>query len=229
MLINQFPNKDQFFQMAEESKVIPVCVEMLADTETPVSLLRKRYKNKNPIFLFESVEGGERWGRYSFLGVSARIHILVYQKFIEIKENGFSKQILHNGDPLPILRNLMKRYRPAQIPELPRFWGGLVGYLTYEMVSFFESIPNLLTENKQQYGHHTREGIRYNASTDNSIERIKKMNANCIDANTRNSNTHRFCHSCGECWSMFTHEDKHRRGKNGRKHGKNPTNYLTNI
>jgi len=148
MLINQFPDKSQFLEMARESNVIPLCVEMLADTETPVSLLRKTYKNKKPIFLFESVEGGERWGRYSFLGISSRIRILVYQKFIEIIENNTIKHIPHNGDPLSILRNHMNGYRPAHLPGLPRFWGGMVGYLTYEMVSFFESTPNLLPESK---------------------------------------------------------------------------------
>jgi len=148
MLINEFPNIDQFRQMARENNVIPVCVEVLADTQTPVSLLRKFYENKNSVFLFESVEGGERWGRYSFLGVSARAHIRVYPEVIEINENGNVRQIAHNGNPLAELRNLMKQYHPAHVPELPRFWGGLVGYITYEMVSFFEKIPNMLPKNK---------------------------------------------------------------------------------
>ena len=134
MLINEFPDIDQFRQMASENNVIPVCVEVLADTQTPVSLLRKFYENKNSVFLFESVEGGERWGRYSFLGVSARAHIRVYPEVIEINENGNVRQIEHNGNPLAELRNLMKQYHPAHVPELPRFWGGLVGYITYEMV-----------------------------------------------------------------------------------------------
>ncbi len=148
MLINEFPNKDQFRRLAKQSNVIPICVEMLADTETPVSLLGKIYKNKGPVFLFESVEGGERWGRYSFLGVSARTHIRIYPQFVEVLDNSSRRQIPHEGDPLTILRNLMSKYRPAQLPGLPRFWGGMVGYLTYEMVSFFESIPNRLPENK---------------------------------------------------------------------------------
>ena len=148
MLINEFPDIDQFRQMASENNVIPVCVEVLADTQTPVSLLRKFYENKNSVFLFESVEGGERWGRYSFLGVSARAHIRVYPEVIEIDENGNVRQIEHNGNPLAELRNLMKQYHPAHVPELPRFWGGLVGYITYEMVSFFEKIPNMLPKNK---------------------------------------------------------------------------------
>ena len=148
MFINQFPDKDQFIQLASQNNVIPVCVEMLADTETPVSLLKKIYQKKGPVFLFESVEGGERWGRYSFLGVSARTHIRVFPQFVEVQENSSRRQIAHNGNPLTILRDLMDEFRPAQLPELPRFWGGMVGYLTYEMVSFFESIPNLLPAKK---------------------------------------------------------------------------------
>ena len=149
MLIKkQFPDKNQFKDMASQKNVIPVCVEILADTETPVSLLREFYKNHDPVFLFESVEGGERWGRYSFLSASARCHIRVYSKHVEIEENGHRKDCPHNGDPLSVLRDMMKQYRPAHFPGLPRFWGGMVGYLTYEMVSFFEAIPNQLPESK---------------------------------------------------------------------------------
>lgn len=148
MLINEFPDIDEFRNLAKQANVIPVCMEMLADTETPVSLLRKIYKNNPSAFLFESVEGGERWGRYSFLGVSARTHIRIFPQVVEVCENSSCSQIPHNGDPFAVIRSLMNRYQPAQVFGLPRFWGGLVGYLTYEMVSFFESIPNLLPENK---------------------------------------------------------------------------------
>ena len=86
MFINQFPDKDQFIQLASQNNVIPVCVEMLADTETPVSLLQKIYQKKGPVFLFESVEGGERWGRYSFIGVSARTHIRVFHNLWKSKK-----------------------------------------------------------------------------------------------------------------------------------------------
>jgi anthranilate synthase component 1 len=147
MLINEFPDIEQFRTLAKQANVIPVSAEMLADTETPVSLLKKIYKN-NASFLFESVEGGERWGRYSFLGVSARTNIRIFKQFVEICENSSCKNIAHNGDPLNILREIIGQYKPAQVPGLPRFWGGMVGYLTYEMVSFFECIPNLLPESK---------------------------------------------------------------------------------
>ena len=142
MLINQFPDKDQFRILAGQHNVIPVCVEILADTETPVSLLRKIYNNKGPVFLFESVEGGERWGRYSFLSASARFRIRIYSEFVEIQNKGYVNKIPHNGEPLTVLRDFMSRFNPADMPELPRFWGGMVGYLAYEMVSFIEAVPN---------------------------------------------------------------------------------------
>jgi len=148
MHISQFPDKEHFRLLAKNNNVIPVYTEILADTETPVTLLKKIYDNKGPVFLFESVEGGERWGRYSFIGASARSHIKIYTNEIEIRENSIPKNIPHGGRPLTILKELMAKYRTPEIPGLPRFWGGLVGYLTYEMVSFFENIPNKWPDDK---------------------------------------------------------------------------------
>ncbi len=148
MLIQRFPDKNRFLELSGTHNVIPVCAEILADTETPVSLLKKIYDGKGPAFLLESVEGGERWGRYSFLSTSARRHIRVYADHVAVQDNGIPMEIPHNRDPLPVLKELMSRYRPAPMPELPRFWGGMVGYMTYEMVSFFEAIPNLLPPDK---------------------------------------------------------------------------------
>ena len=104
MRLDQFPDRHEFCRMAETNNVIPVCAEILADTESPVSLLRKIYEDRGPAFLFESVEGGERWGRYSFLGTSARCHVRVYSKEVEITENGDTRRIAHQGDPLNVLR-----------------------------------------------------------------------------------------------------------------------------
>jgi len=148
MLLSQFPEASEFKKLAKRFNVIPVCVEILADTETPVSLLGKIYDGRKPAFLFESVEGGERWGRYSFLSTSIRSHVRIYPGEVEIEQDGQFQQIPHGGDPLSVLRTLMSRYRGAQVPGLPRFWGGLVGYMTYEMVSFFEAIPNRMPPEK---------------------------------------------------------------------------------
>jgi len=144
MILNRFPDKDRFIALATDANVIPVCTEVLADSDTPVSLLRKFYRPGGPAFLFESVEGGERWGRYSFLGISAHARIRVYADRVEIENSRETEQIPFTESPLPVLRAFMKRFSPAQISDLPRFWGGMVGYWTYEAVSFFEKIPNRL-------------------------------------------------------------------------------------
>jgi anthranilate synthase component I len=148
MRIRQFPNQNRFMALAKDHNVVPVCVEILADMETPVSLLTKLYRKQGPIFLLESVEGGEKWGRYSFLGTSARTSVKVFRESVQISTNGRTETIQHDNDPLAVLKSFLAQYKAAQLPELPRFWGGLVGYLTYEMVSFFERIPNLLPEQK---------------------------------------------------------------------------------
>lgn len=148
MLLRQFPDQNKFCSLFDQHNVVPLCREILADMDTPVTVLKKIYPENPPAFLFESVEGGERWGRYSFLSVSARTHIRIFKTHIEIARNNHRENIVHNNDPFPVLREFMKRYCPAVISDLPRFWGGLVGYLTYETVSFFEKIPSQLPEDK---------------------------------------------------------------------------------
>ncbi len=148
MLIRKFPDKQRFVELARDHNVVPVCVEILADMETPVSLLAKFYRKQGPIFLLESVEGGEKWGRFSFLGTSARTSVQVFKETVQVTTNGDTETIPHDNDPLNVLKSIMDRFHAAQLPELPRFWGGLVGYLTYEMVSFFERIPNRLPDDK---------------------------------------------------------------------------------
>ncbi len=142
MQLRQFPDKNRFFDLAKSANVVPVCAEILADTVTPVTLLKTFYDNGQPLFLLESVEGGERWGRYSFLGISTRYRVRVFSEHISIDGNHQNMRQPHGGNPLALLKSMMARFRPASIPELPNFWGGLVGYFTYEMVSFFENIPN---------------------------------------------------------------------------------------
>ncbi len=142
MKLKLYPDKKEFLSLCERGNLIPVFMDILADTETPLSSLAKISDKEGPIFLLESVEGGERWGRYSFLGRSARTSIKIFKDKIHLVDDGSVKELPHNGDPLSFLRSFMARYRPVSVPGLPRFWGGLVGYLAYEAVSFFEAIPN---------------------------------------------------------------------------------------
>ncbi len=141
MILNQFPNRDRFTELAKTGNVVPLCTQILADTETPVSILEKLYHKDAPVFLLESVEGGEHWARYSFLGIGAHSEVCVFSDHVRVDTRGKVQTIPHNNAPLTVLRELTRAYAPCEMPELPRFWGGLTGYFTYEMVSFFEKIP----------------------------------------------------------------------------------------
>jgi len=146
MYIKYFPARADFKKMAARGNLLPVCLQFLADTDTPVSVLAKLRGSSETSFLLESVEGGDRWARYSFLGNSSKKTIKVYEDTIEIEEGNEKSTVRHGGDPLPALRALMSEYRPVSHPELPRFWGGAIGYITYEFSSFFEKIPHSLPE-----------------------------------------------------------------------------------
>jgi len=141
MQIRQFPDPSTFRRLARHHNVIPVCVELLADTLTPVSLLGHFHRcQSSPLFLLESVEGGERWGRYSFLGISSRCRIKVLPDVVSFADAAGIERIPHHGRPFALLKAYMARFKAADLPQLPRFWGGLVGYLAYEAVSFFEPV-----------------------------------------------------------------------------------------
>ncbi len=112
------PSREAFLDYAKRGNVVPVSAELLADLETPVSAFSK-LRAKGPAFLLESVEGGERASRYSFVGCNPR-------KIIMARAG--------DGDPLKDLEEEMARYRPVELPDMPPFTGGAVGYLGYEYV-----------------------------------------------------------------------------------------------
>ncbi len=135
-----YPAFDQFVKFAEEGNLIPVYREILADIDTPVSALMK-LSTKAHVFLLESVEGGEKWGRYTFLGSDPRIVFKVRGDDVLISENSKSRVQRHEGNPLRYLKDLLNSYRPVLVDGLPRFYGGAVGFLGYDMVRYFEKIP----------------------------------------------------------------------------------------
>ncbi|MCE5264629.1 MAG: anthranilate synthase component I [Deltaproteobacteria bacterium] len=134
------PDFATFARRAGEGNLIPVCRDILADTETPVTALMKLACRPH-VFLLESVEGGEKWARYSFLGADPRLIFRVRGEEVLIEENGRVERIRHEGDPLRFLKELLGRYRPVPIEGLPRFFGGAVGFLGYDMVRYFERLP----------------------------------------------------------------------------------------
>jgi len=135
-----YPNIETFKKLTNEGNLIPVYREIMADMETPVSALMK-LSSKTYSFLLESVEGGEKWGRYTFLGSDPEVVFSVKKEDVVIRENGENRFHKHEGKPLKFLKDLMGRYRPVNVDGLPRFYGGAVGFLGYEMVRYFEKLP----------------------------------------------------------------------------------------
>ncbi|MBJ23014.1 MAG: anthranilate synthase component I [bacterium] len=134
---------EQFETLARQGKHIPVVREILADLETPLSLFRK-IDDGRTAFLLESVEGGEKWARYSFLGVGARAMFRARGSRVEWVEGGETEIIDTGGDPLEVLRDRLRAFEAAQPSdfELPRFIGGAVGMIGYDWVRFVEKVPD---------------------------------------------------------------------------------------
>lgn len=134
-----FPDFETFRTLAARGNLIPVCREIMADMDTPVSAFRKiddgRYS-----FLLESIEGGEKWARYTFLGSSPSVIIRSRGSLVEVVEKGTLRSE-ETSDPLGFVKEYLGRFTPVEIPGIPRFFGGAVGYLGYEMVRHFESLP----------------------------------------------------------------------------------------
>jgi len=126
--------------MAGEGNLIPVYREILGDVETPVSAFRK-LDTGGYAFLLESVEGGEKWGRYSFLGSDPGLVFKAKGRAVElITADGVLPRPV-GRDVLEPLRALLMQYRPVRAAGLPRFYGGMVGFLAYDVVRQFERLP----------------------------------------------------------------------------------------
>ena len=127
---------EQFAALADQSSVVPVCKEVMADLLTPVSAFLKVAEDAEHAFLLESVEGGESLGRYSFLGKDPFM-VLRSRNGRTIVEQG-AKRSERDGTFMETLRELMAVYRSPVVAGLPRFVGGAVGFLGYEAARWFE-------------------------------------------------------------------------------------------
>jgi anthranilate synthase component 1 len=134
------PSFDEFSRKAEDGNLIPVYREILADMDTPVSAFRKIDRGEYA-FLLESVEGGEKWGRYSFLSSSPGLIFKAKGSTVEvITEAGIESHAIEK-DVLEPLKAILARYRPVRTDGLPRFYGGMVGFLAYDVIRQFERLP----------------------------------------------------------------------------------------
>jgi anthranilate synthase component 1 len=137
------PSSEKFCELARSGNLIPVVREIMADTETPVSLFQ-RLDDGRTSFLFESVEGGEKWGRFSFIGVGARAIFRAAEGTVTWTSDGRTEREEIAGDPLDALRRRLAEMRPVTLPgePLPRFAGGAVGAIAWDWVRFVEKIPD---------------------------------------------------------------------------------------
>lgn len=131
---------EEFSRLAANYSVVPVAKTMIADTLTPVSgYLRLRRKGSGS-FLLESVEGGEQIARYSFIGCTPETIIRCRGKTTTISRNGSSRETQDSF--FAVVEDLIGRFRAPSLPSLPRFTGGLVGFIGYDAVRFIERLPD---------------------------------------------------------------------------------------
>jgi anthranilate synthase component 1 len=135
------PNEREFEVLAAHGyNLIPVWREIAADLETPVGAFLKVARG-DYAFLLESVHGGEKWGRYTFLGSEPAMVLRGRGGRLDLTRPGRSVEVRSVKSPLEGLRDEMRRFRAYQSPDLPRFFGGAVGFLAYDIVRYFERLP----------------------------------------------------------------------------------------
>lgn len=135
-------SKTEFVKVAKRHNLVPVYREVVADTETPVSAFMK-LKTDGYAFLLESAESGERFGRYSFLGTDPSLIVTAKNGIVTVADAGGEvRSSRRMKDPLEAVKEVMSAYSPATIDGLPLFFGGAVGYISYDAVRYFEDIPD---------------------------------------------------------------------------------------
>ncbi len=135
------PSLTEVKELAGQGNVVPVWRELPADLETPVSVYLK-LRDDTPSFLLESVEKGEHMGRYSFLGVEPAGILTARDGQVSLQEDGSVQQLdSPEIDPLAAAKEILSRYHPTAVNGLPRFCGGMVGYMSYDAARFFDRVP----------------------------------------------------------------------------------------
>lgn len=142
------PTREEFRALADQGNLIPVFAELAADLDTPLSAFL-RLRPGPYAFLLESVEGGEKWARYSFLGTDPLMVFTAKGKRISVRRPDGTIELLPGPNPFTALRDLLSRFKPVRVPGLPRFQGGAVGFLSYDMIRHVERLPTLTTDDQK--------------------------------------------------------------------------------
>ena len=130
------PSCDEIVKLAADYATIPVCREIYADMTTPIALLRRLQEKSGRFFLLESVEGGEKWARYSFLGYDPILRATCKNGTVTLE--GMQNRTVQTDKPLDVLREVLAAYRAPRIEGMPPFTGGFVGYFAYAMLGYAE-------------------------------------------------------------------------------------------
>lgn len=136
------PECDQILKLAKDYDIVPVCKEIYADIITPIGLLRKLAAMSDRYYLLESVEGGEKWGRYSFMGYDPIMRVTCSAGKVTVEEQGV-KKVIETDNPLQVIREIMNRYKAPRLEGFPPFTGGFVGYFSYAMIGYAEPKMNI--------------------------------------------------------------------------------------
>ncbi|MBI5178349.1 MAG: anthranilate synthase component I [Nitrospinae bacterium] len=135
------PDKKTFCELAKRGNVVPVYRDLLADLQTPVGAFLKIAQKSKYAFLLESVEGGEKWGRYTFIGADPEL-VIKTSGAKGVRLSGKKRQTFTVGtDPLDEIKKVMASFKQVEVEGLPPFHGGVVGAIGYDCVRFFEKVP----------------------------------------------------------------------------------------
>ena len=183
--MNIHPSKSEFKNLSQKGNTIPVYLDLTADCETPLSAYCKIREN-GPAFLFESIIGGERIGRFSFLGSNPHKVIRVFEEEVVLTDkNGEVKTLPPPPDPLSVIENLMSMYKPVNLPDMPPFSGGAVGFVSHEYVHSVE--PTIPKAEKNVLNL----PVLYYMITDSVIifDHVHQIMRVCVNAHIEDQNT----------------------------------------
>lgn len=133
------PELSEFRKLAAQKGLVPVCREIVADLDTPLTAFAKVALGRSHAFLLESLQGGEKWGRFSFIGFEPLATFVSRGDQVEIRRAAGTESFV--ADPIEALKTLVASFDPCDTGYLPRFFGGAVGFMGYDMVRFMERLP----------------------------------------------------------------------------------------
>ena len=183
--MNIQPSRSVFEALAKQGNTVPVYLDLTADCETPLGAYSKIREN-GPAFLFESIVGGERVSRFSFLGSNPRKVIRVFADEATITHKSGKVETLKTPeDPLKIIEAEMARYQPVHLPGMPPFTGGAVGFVGHEYVHYVEPTIQKPTENPLEVP------ILYYLITDSVVifDHVRQVLRVCVNAHIEGDET----------------------------------------